>query len=69
MGLKQIGRNHFDPSRPISIPKYNVELWPGFVTSVNINAKGIVLIAEIAHKVLRTGIHLERQFNLKNKKS
>jgi aubergine-like protein len=32
-----------------------VQLWPGYFTSINPNTSGIVLIADVAHKVLRTG--------------
>ena len=52
--MKQIGRNYFDPKRPISIPAHKVELWPGYVTAIHPNAKGIMLICDITHKVLRT---------------
>lgn len=53
--LKQIGRQHFDPTRPINIPQHKVQLWPGYFTSVAPNQMGIMLIADVAHKVLRTG--------------
>jgi aubergine-like protein len=55
--LKPIGRQHFDPTRPIEVPQHKVQLWPGYFTSISPNQKGIVLIADVAHKVLRTGDH------------
>lgn len=55
MKLKQLGRHYFDPKRPISITKHKVELWPGYFTSISPNEKGIMLVADVSHKVLRTG--------------
>jgi aubergine-like protein len=53
--LKPIGRQHFDPTRPIEVPQHKVQLWPGYFTSISPSQKGIMLIADVAHKVLRTG--------------
>lgn len=57
--LKPIGRQHFDPTRPIEVPQHKVQLWPGYFTSISPNQKGIVLIADVAHKVLRTDTVLD----------
>jgi len=32
--FKQIGRNHFNPAQGISIKEHNIELWPGFQSSL-----------------------------------
>jgi aubergine-like protein len=66
--LKLIGRNYFDPSRAIQISQHQVQLWPGFLTgtkarllpftkpaAINPTEAGIMLLADITHKVLRTG--------------
>jgi aubergine-like protein len=52
--LKPIGRQHFDPSRPIEVPQHRVQLWPGYFASINPTEMGIALVADVAHKVLRT---------------
>jgi len=54
--LKPIGRQHFDPSRPIEVPQHRVQLWPGYFASINPTEMGIALVADVAHKVLRTGV-------------
>ena len=59
--LKPIGRQHFDPTRPIEVPQHKIQLWPGYFTSISTNQKGIMLIADVAHKVLRTGNHFLRR--------
>eukprot|EP01119_Soliformovum_irregulare_P019822 TRINITY_DN6354_c0_g1_i2.p1 TRINITY_DN6354_c0_g1~~TRINITY_DN6354_c0_g1_i2.p1 ORF type:complete len:792 (-),score=209.84 TRINITY_DN6354_c0_g1_i2:309-2684(-) len=57
--LKLIGRNYFDPSRSIRIERHDVELWPGYFTAINPNDRGIALVADVAHKVLRTDTVLD----------
>lgn len=32
--LKQVGRYYYDPNRPASIPQHKIELWPGYITSI-----------------------------------
>ena len=32
--LKQVGRYYYDPKRPASIPQHKIELWPGYITSI-----------------------------------
>lgn len=65
--LKLIGRNYFDPSRSIPIPKHNVQLWPGFLTAVNPTQIGIMLVADVTHKVLRTDSVLDYMHELSEK--
>jgi len=51
--LKLIGRNYFDPQRAVHIEKHRVQLWPGFLTSINTTDAGVMLVADVTHKVLR----------------
>ena len=32
--LKQVGRYYYDPNRPAAIPQHKIELWPGYITSI-----------------------------------
>ena len=50
-----MGRQYFDPKKPVRIPQHRLELWPGFFTSIGSTIKGATLCADIAHKILRTG--------------
>jgi len=58
MKLRQIGRHYFDPSKPAVIPQFNMELWPGYTTSINEYDAGALLNIDVAHKVLRTGLFI-----------
>lgn len=53
MKFRPIGRNFFDPQRKIQIPQHRVELWPGYFTSIMPNESGIMLIADVSHKIVR----------------
>jgi chemotaxis protein histidine kinase CheA len=52
--LRAIGRHNYDPSRPIKIPEHRLELWPGYITSINPTESGVTLIADLSHKIIRT---------------
>jgi len=62
--LRAMGRDYFDPSQSIQIPKHKMELWPGFTTSVNHYQNGAMLNIDVSHKVLRTETVLEWMYNL-----
>ncbi|XP_001352313.3 protein piwi isoform X1 [Drosophila pseudoobscura] len=52
--LELVGRNLFDPHAKIPIRDHQMELWPGYETSIRQHEKDIMLCAEITHKVMRT---------------
>ncbi|XP_060517141.1 piwi-like protein Siwi isoform X2 [Cylas formicarius] len=54
MDLKLMGRNYFDPKLKISIPEHNLELWPGYFTSIRQYERSIMINADLSFKVLRT---------------
>lgn len=51
--LKLIQRNYFDSSRPVEIPQYLIELWPGYVTSVRQHDFATLMCVETTFKVVR----------------
>lgn len=53
LNLQLIGRNFFDPKAKICIKEFNLELWPGYTTSIRQHENNILLCAEISHKVMR----------------
>lgn len=60
MGLKfvQIGRNRYDPTKRVVLRQGNMpelEIWPGFQTSVNPFSGGILLMTDPAFRVVRVG--------------
>lgn len=52
--LEEIRRNYYDPKAKILVPEYNLELWPGYQTSIGQYEYAILMQAEINFKVLRT---------------
>ena len=32
--MSQVGRYYYDPKRPAPIPQHRLELWPGYITSI-----------------------------------
>ncbi|KAI3379092.1 hypothetical protein SNEBB_002778 [Seison nebaliae] len=64
MKLKQMGRNHYLPERAKHISKYNMDLIPGYSTSISAFDKGVLLLnAEVVHKVL----HRDTVFDIMKK--
>lgn len=55
LNLTAIGRQHFDPHTNYKLEKQPIELWLGYITRINLAQVGITLMADLAHKVLRTG--------------
>ncbi|CAH2076435.1 unnamed protein product, partial [Iphiclides podalirius] len=51
--LQLVGRDFFDPVAKIDIPEYKLQIWPGYKTTINQYEDKILMVTEIAHKVLR----------------
>uniref|UniRef100_A0A1A9VI45 Aubergine n=1 Tax=Glossina austeni TaxID=7395 RepID=A0A1A9VI45_GLOAU len=52
--LQLVGRNFFDPVEKIDVSGFQIQIWPGYQTSIRQHEQDILLCAEIAHKVMRT---------------
>jgi len=52
--LFQVGRHYYNPNTPAIVSKHKLEIWPGYVTAINNFDAGLLLMAEVSHKVLRT---------------
>lgn len=48
----QFQKRHFFPKASITIPHQQMEIWPGFVTSVDEYKGGLMLCCDISHKLL-----------------
>lgn len=57
LGLLAMGGKHYQPSKAITegLKQHQMQLWPGFYTSVENTMAGSVLCVDVAHKVIRTG--------------
>uniref|UniRef100_A0A3Q3RHZ1 Piwi-like protein 2 n=1 Tax=Mastacembelus armatus TaxID=205130 RepID=A0A3Q3RHZ1_9TELE len=53
IGLKLVGRNHFDPESAVIVGKHRLQVWPGYSTSIKRTDGGLYLCVDVTHKVLR----------------
>ncbi|XP_027627375.1 piwi-like protein 3 [Tupaia chinensis] len=53
MDLKQVGRNYYNNKEAIEFHKHNLEIWPGYITSILQYENSITLCADVSHKLLR----------------
>ncbi|KAI9534325.1 Piwi-like protein 2 [Dissostichus eleginoides] len=53
VGLKLVGRNHYDPESAIVLGKYRLQVWPGYSTAIKRTDGGLYLNVDVSHKVLR----------------
>ncbi|KAM3867725.1 piwi-like protein 2 [Diretmus argenteus] len=53
LGLKLVGRNHYDPDSAIILGKHRLQVWPGYATCIKRTDGGLYLSVDVTHKVLR----------------
>ncbi|XP_047446909.1 piwi-like protein 2 [Mugil cephalus] len=53
IGLKMVGRNHYDPESAVILGKQGLQVWPGFSTCIKRTDGGLYLSVDVSHKVLR----------------
>ncbi|KAL2092219.1 hypothetical protein ACEWY4_012017 [Coilia grayii] len=53
LGLKLVGRNHFDPTLAVVLGKHRLQVWPGYSTCFKRTDGGLYLSVDVTHKVLR----------------
>ncbi|XP_043599743.1 piwi-like protein Siwi isoform X2 [Bombus pyrosoma] len=51
--LQIVGRDYYDANDKIDVQGQRMELWPGYLTSIRQHENGILMCAEITHKVMR----------------
>ena len=54
LDLQELRRNYYDPNAAIMIDQYNLEVWPGYITSIRQHEHAVLMVTEIDHKILRT---------------
>lgn len=62
--LQLVGRNLFDAAAKINIPEHNIQLWPGYITSIRQHEQDILLCCEMTTKVMRTETALDIIMNI-----
>lgn len=55
----RIGRKMFNPNAPQLVPQHKLEIWPGYVKSVEELEGGLMLTLDVSHRVLATRTVLE----------
>ncbi|XP_019949653.2 piwi-like protein 2 [Paralichthys olivaceus] len=53
VGLKLVGRNHYDPESAVILGKHRLQVWPGYSTCIKRTDGGLYLCVDVTHKVLR----------------
>ncbi|XP_022162768.1 piwi-like protein Ago3 [Myzus persicae] len=70
LGLVEFGRSCYDQYKRILIPEFKLEVWPGFITSIDEFENGLYMCADVTHRVLRVEpviqIMMEIMMNSKN---
>ncbi|XP_037113727.1 piwi-like protein 2 [Syngnathus acus] len=59
IGLKPIGRNHYNPENAVVLDKHRLQVWPGYSTCIKHTDGGLYLCVDVSHKVLRNDSVLE----------
>ncbi|KJH43427.1 piwi domain protein [Dictyocaulus viviparus] len=54
VGLKRLGRNHYDELQKVKLRDYDMEVWPGFETAVRQYEDRLMLCIENRFKMIRT---------------
>eukprot|EP00794_Sanderia_malayensis_P019493 gene19493-21418_t len=68
LGLCQIGRYYYSSKGQVSIPQHKLELWPGYITSIEHYEGGLMLLADVSHRLLRMETTLQFMYDLYQKK-
>ena len=64
----QMNRSGYDPKAASSVPHLKLEIWPGFITSVDETKGGLQLTCDVSHRILRQETVLELMKNIYNHK-
>lgn len=52
LNYQRVGRKCFDPTSPKIIPQHKLEVWPGYIKSVEEQEGGLMLLLDVSHRVL-----------------
>lgn len=53
LDLSLVGRDYYDVKAKVEVPRFRLELWPGYKTSIRQHERDILMCVEITHKVMR----------------
>lgn len=50
----QVGRNYYNSHEPSQIPQHKLEVWSGYVSTIEEFEGGLMLMVDVDHRILRT---------------
>lgn len=53
LGLVEFGRSCYDQNKRILIPEFKLEVWPGYITTIDEFENGLYMCCEVSHRILR----------------
>lgn len=59
LNFLRVGRKSFNPNAPLMVPQHKLEIWPGYVKSVEEQEGGLMLTLDVSHRVLSCRTVLE----------
>nr|KAG5694355.1 hypothetical protein BaRGS_002209 [Batillaria attramentaria]KAG5702279.1 hypothetical protein BaRGS_002946 [Batillaria attramentaria] len=68
LNMKQIGRHYFSVDQAIDVSKFKLQVIPGFQTSILQYEEGVMLEADLAHKILRSDTVLDQMYAIYNQR-
>lgn len=57
--MVEMSRNFFDYENIHDLPIHKLQIWPGYVTAIDVNEGGLMLCCDSSFKVLRTDTMLD----------
>ncbi|XP_015435160.1 PREDICTED: piwi-like protein 1 [Dufourea novaeangliae] len=67
LSLVRIGQHSFNPKGIHAVPQHKLEVWPGYVTTINEYVGGLKLCIDAKHRVMRTETVRDMMVNLGSK--
>ena len=51
--MQEIMRKYFNPNKKVEYPKYGLEIWPGFISSVQLINNYVFVNVDVSFKIIR----------------
>lgn len=69
LGLVEFGRSCYDKDKRILIPEFKLEIWPGYITTIDEYENGLFMCCEVSHRILRVQTVLQIMTEIMGQKS
>ncbi|XP_025198064.1 piwi-like protein Ago3 [Melanaphis sacchari] len=68
LGLIEFGRSCYDQNKRILIPEFKLEIWPGYITTIDEFENGLYMCCEVSHRILRVQTVIQIMTDIMNSK-